>query len=184
MLQVINGFRIGCDKPAQARQRFAERAHDEVHLVGEAEMAGRPGAIFSKHADGVRVIHHHRGAVMAGQTAQFGQRDDVALHAEHAVHHNELARSRINFPKAVFQSGHVLVGEPHEFAQGKPAALDDAGVIVFVGQNVFASPHERTDDAQIDLETSAVKQHRFLVNEPGECLLQLEVDVQRPVQET
>ena len=145
-------------------------------------MAGRPGAIFSKHADGVRVIHHHRGAVMIGQAAQFGQLNDVALHAEHAVHHNEFAR--INFLKAAFQSGHVLVGEPHEFAQGKLTALDDAGVIVFVGQNVFASPHERTDDAQIDLETSAVKQHRFLVNEPGECLLQLEVDVQRPVQET
>jgi len=183
VLQVINGFRIGCDEPTQARQRFAERAHDQLHLVGEAEMAGRPGAIFSKHADGVRVIHHHRGAVMIGQAAQFRQLDDVTLHAEHAVHYNEFARCRIDFPKAAFQSGHVLVGEPHEFAQRKLTALDDAGVIVFVGQNVFASSHERTDDAQIDLETSAVKQHRFLVNEPGEGLFQFKVDVQRPVQE-
>ena len=46
VLQVINRLGVGCDKPAQARQRFAESAHDQVHLVGQAEMAGGAGAIL------------------------------------------------------------------------------------------------------------------------------------------
>jgi transcription elongation GreA/GreB family factor len=45
MLQIINRRGVRRDEPAQARQRFAERAHDELHLVGQAEMAGGAGAI-------------------------------------------------------------------------------------------------------------------------------------------
>ena len=56
VFQEINGCRVGGDEPAQARQRFAERAHDELHLVGQAEMAGRAGPIPANHTDGVGVV--------------------------------------------------------------------------------------------------------------------------------
>ena len=120
---------------------------------------------------------------MIGQAAEFGQLDDVALHAEHAVHHDELARFRIEFSGGGFPGRPCPCGRTARTRPGKLAALDDAGVIALVGQNEIAFSDQRADDAQIDLETGAVKQHRLLVHQPGEGLLQFQVDVQRPVQE-
>jgi len=146
-------------------------------------MAGGAGAAFTEHADRVRVVHHHGGTILLGEAADFRQLNDVAFHAEHAVHHDEFAGLGIDVPEAIFQRGHVIVPEPHELALAELAAFHNAGVIAFVGQNVFPFAYQRADDAEVDLETRAVEEHRFLFDEPGERLFQFKVNLQRPVQE-
>ena len=132
MPQVVDGFGVRANEPAQAGQRLAERAHDQVDLVGQAEMTGRAGAMLAQDANGMGVVHHDGGAVFSGNAAQLGQGNNVALHAEHAVHDNELACFRLELMEAVLQGGHVFVRKAQELALRQQAALDNAGVVALV----------------------------------------------------
>ena len=109
--------RVRSDESTQAGQRFAERAHDQLHLVGQAEMVGRARSVLAQHADGMGVIHHDRRPVPLGQTTNLGQVNNVALHAEDAIDDDELARLRINRFQAVLQGCHVIVGQPQELSR-------------------------------------------------------------------
>ena len=97
--------------PTLARD-FAEGAHDQIHLIGQPEMAGRAGAAFAQNSDRMRVIHHHRRPVLFGQPAQLRQPNDVAFHAENTVHHDELAGFGIDFLQPLLQRLHVVMGKP------------------------------------------------------------------------
>ncbi len=88
-----------------------------------------------------------------------------------------------SFLEAAFQRGHVFVGKAQELALRKQAAFDNAGVVALVAQYVFAFADQRADDAEVDLETRAVKQHGLLVDQLGQGRFQLQVDVQRAVEE-
>ncbi len=64
------------------------------------------------------------------------------------------------------------------------AALDNAGVVALVAQHVFAFADQRANDSQVDLESSAVEQHRLLVNQFGQGRFQFQMDVQCAIEET
>ena len=55
------------------------------------------------------------------------------------------------------------------------AALDNAGVVALVAQDVFPFADQRADDAEVDLEAGAVEQHRLLVHQFGQGRLQLQM---------
>ena len=76
-----------------------------------------------------------------------------------------------------------LCGKAQELALGEQAAFDNAGVVALVAEHVFAFADQRADDAEVDLETGAVEQHGLLVDQFGQGRFQLQVDVQRAVQE-
>ena len=88
-----------------------------------------------------------------------------------------------SFLEAAFQGGHVLVRKAQELALGEQAAFDNAGVVALVAQDVFPFADQRADDAEVDLEPGAVEQHGLLVDQFGQGRFQLQVDVQRAVQE-
>ena len=56
-------------------------------------------------------------------------------------------------------------------------------MVALVGDHAIAPAHQAAYDAQVDLKPGGVQQHGFLAHQVGQFLLQLQVDVQRAVQE-
>ena len=75
------------------------------------------------------------------------------------------------------------MGEADELALGQQTAFDNARVVALVREDIFAFADQRADDPQVGLETGAVEQHGLLVHQLGQRLLELQVDIQGPVQE-
>ena len=91
---------------------FEKRAHLNMHAAVQAEMIDGAAAVAAQHAGGVRVVHHHDGAVLLGRLHQARQRADIAIHGEHAIGDQQLAsRRRIQLGQHGFRGGHVLMRE-------------------------------------------------------------------------
>ena len=90
VLEVIDHHLLRRDEAADRRERLAERPDDQIDLVGQPEVLGRPRAGRTEDADRVRVIDGEPRVVARAQLGQSRQIDDVALHAEDAVDHDQL----------------------------------------------------------------------------------------------
>ena len=184
VLEVGEDFLVAGDEAAQRTEALGEGAHDEVGLLRQAEVAGGAGAILSDHAETVGVVDHDGSPVFPGQAHDVGQRGDVAFHRVDAVHHDELRSVLRGQEELAFQGAHVVVGELAHLAETQTAAVDDAGVVQGVQEDVAAAETEATHDAQVHLESGAVGHGFFLAHELRQFLFQLLVDVEGTVEET
>ena len=66
---------------------------------------------------------------------------------------------------------------------GHPDAVDDAGVDLLVGDDDVVAVHDGRDGAEVDLEARAEDQGRLHVDVLGQALLELEMEVECPVEE-
>ncbi len=182
MLDVVEDRLVTGDEAAQRGEGLAEGAHDQVHVVGEAEVGwSTPPA--AQHADGVGVVHHETGVVFLAEGDDLRQRSDVAAHAEDAVHDHEFAGLRIATLQASLQAGHVIVAEALHLAEGEAAAVNDAGVVLFVCDHDVCPTHQGSDRPQIGLEAGAENQRGLLADEGRQLALQFPVEFQGAVEE-
>ena len=77
------------DESAHAAQRLAERADADVDAVFDAQVLGHAPAVRTENARRVGFVHHQHRVESLGQIGQFGQRRQVAVHAEQAVGHDQ-----------------------------------------------------------------------------------------------
>jgi hypothetical protein len=84
----------------------------------------------------VRVVDHHDGSVFFCEVSEFVDGADVAVHGEDAVGDEELAAGfLLDFLKQLFGVGDVFVAEDFDLGFGEARAIDDAGVIQFIGED-------------------------------------------------
>ena len=138
-------------------------------------MVGGAPAIGTEHAGRVRVIHHHRRAVMLRAFDKLGKRRDVAVHAEHAVGDQQdapvsLAACLAERTFRIVGIG-VLVEDP--ISLGQPDAIDDARVIELVAHDAVTLLEHRADDADIHRVAALERQGRLGTLERREAALQL-----------
>jgi len=69
-------------------------------------------------------------------------------------------------------------------AIGELAPVQDAGVIVFIGDDDVVAPDERRDGAEVGLIAGAEDERGFFSHEMGEPPLQFQVQFQRAVEKT
>ena len=101
-------FTAGDKRPAHAR-RLAQRAHeDEARVRRDAQMGAGTRAARAQHAEAVRIIQQQPAIMTARQRAEFGNRCQVAIHAEDGVADDYLARRRARFQHPR-QRRHVVV---------------------------------------------------------------------------
>ena len=130
------------------------------------------------------VVDHQRGVVLLAELHQPRDRSDVAFHRIDAVHHDEFRRARLRDLQFLFKFIHIVVGELEYAAEGKPAAVDDAGVVERIEEDVTVAEAQAGDDAQVHLETGAVGHGFLLADQFGEFIFKGQVDVERSVEET
>ena len=95
VLDEVHRLAVAADEPADAGQALAERAHDQVDVLLEAEVLGRPAAALAEHADAVGVVDHDGRLELLGDGDDLRERADVALHRVDAVDDDEPADGRL-----------------------------------------------------------------------------------------
>ncbi len=175
-------LRAGHDA-ADRGEGLAEGAHDQVDLAFEAEVLGRAAAVRAEDADAVGVVDEDPGPVLPGQRDDARQVGDVALHAEDAVDDDELAGPGIERGEQPLEVLHVVVAVLVDGRERQAAGVDDAGVDHAVDEDVVALPGDRGDDAEVGLVARAEGQGGLAVQELGQPLLELLVEVDRAGQE-
>ena len=143
-------------------------------------MVHRAAAAPAEHAAAVRIVDHHHRAEFLGDLNQIRERRNVAIHAEHAVGHDELARIAITLPQLGAQRICIAVGEPADGGTAEPAGVDDAGVVELVAQNHVVAPYQRGHGAQIGGEPRLQDQGRFHTFPLSDLALERFVNLHRP----
>ena len=85
MLDIVHDVIVPGDEPAQRGEGLAECAHDQIDVLGHAEV-GRRAATAAHDAQTVRVVDHEAGPVRPADLDQPRERGQVAAHTEHPVH--------------------------------------------------------------------------------------------------
>ena len=74
MVQELDQIAAAAHVPAEHADRLRQRPHLDVHAAVQAEVIDRAAPVAPQHAGGMRVVHHHDGAVAFGGVDQPGQR--------------------------------------------------------------------------------------------------------------
>ena len=181
MLDVMHHVLRPGDEAADAGEALAERPHDQVNVVGQAEVRRRAAPVAG-HAHAVRVVHHDARAVFLADCDDLRHRRDVAAHAVDAVNHHQLPGIGGQLAQQVVQAADVAVTEAAHLAAAHQAAIDDAGVIVLVDDHVVALLHQRRDRADVGLVAGREDQRGFLADEFRQPAVEFQMQFQRAVQ--
>ena len=98
----------------------------------KTEVIDGPAAVFSKHAAGMRVVHHHDAPELVGHVAELRKRADVAVHAEHAVGDDERAAIARQCRDDCARGHGIAVREHLDGGSTQACAIDDARVVQLV----------------------------------------------------
>ena len=140
-------------------------------------MVCRAAAVVAHHAEAVGVVDHQRRIISFTEIHELRDRGNVAFHGIDAVHDDEFRVFEGRRLHLLLQSLHVVVGELQYVAVGETAAVDDAGVVERVEEDVAAPESQAGNHAQVDLEARAVGHGLLLAHQAGQLLLQLQMDV-------
>ena len=97
-----------------------------------------------------------------GRLRQSGQRADIAIHGKNAVADQQFAAGhRIELGQHALGRGHVFMRKDVDLGAGEAAAVDDAGVVQLVGNDVIFGRENGGNGAGVGGETG-LKYHRRL----------------------
>src|SRR5262249_46969336 len=85
VVEELDQVAAAADVAAEDADRLRERADLNVNTAVESEMVDGAAAVASEDARGVRVVHHHDGAVALAGFDEAGQRANVAGHEAAAL---------------------------------------------------------------------------------------------------
>ena len=145
-------------------------------------MVACAASTLAQNADAVCLIDHHIGIVLLGQTDDLGQVGDVALHAEDAVHNDELHLVRLAFLELTFEGGHVIMLVFQFAGIGKADAFNDGGMVKLVPDDVILAACDAGDHSFVHLKTCGEGDGVFFTDEGGQAFLKGHMNIQRTVQ--
>jgi len=167
------------DKAADGGHGLAERAHDEIDLVRDAEMIGHAATAPAEHAQamGVVQVEHDVGMVLldGDQLVQDGQ---FTGHAEHALgdeKHVAVGPGGLGLGHALGGMGGVVMGEGGQPGLGVLDALENAGMVFPVADHGVGRGDQGAERPHVGAETRDVDHGIALAHEGGQPFLQLVV---------
>src|SRR5277367_6047870 len=124
----------------------------------------------------MRVVHHHDAIIFFGEVAKRGEIGDVAIHGKDAVGDQELLAVPIfRFLKYSFAVGGVLVFENFDSGAREAAAVNDRGVIQFVGNDQIVFAEDGGDGAGVGRESRLEHHAGFHLFEAGDLRFEVHV---------
>ena len=121
--------------------------------------------------------------MLLGHLHDLVQGSDVPFHAVEPIHDDQLPCLRGNGAQHALQIADVIVTEPLHIGGAQPRAVHDAGVSILVQHHHVPLLHQGRDAAEVREISRRVDERRFLARELREALLQLDVQLERAVQE-
>ena len=138
---------------------------------------------LTEHAETVRVVDHQSRAVAILQSHELGQLAEVAFHGEHAVDDDHLADVVRRHGELALEVFHVVVLELDHLGEAETRAVDDAGVIQCIEEDHVLATEEAAQHSEVHLEAGGEGERGLALHERGETILELDVEVERAVQE-
>ena len=182
MLQVVDDPRLAGDEAAEARERLAEGAEEQVHLGLDALGRGRSPPLRTEDPDAVRVVYVEAKPVPAPQLAQALEVGDAPGHREDRVGDHQGVLPFAAPGELALEVIEVLVDADRAAPDAR--ALDEARVVLGVGEDdAVGALREQTDAAQVREEAGREDDGRFFVRELGELALEPLVKVEIAVQQ-
>src|ERR1019366_1259628 len=133
--------------------------------------------VAAQHAGGMGIVDHHDDAVLFGGFHQTRERTDIAVHGKDAVADEQLvAGNVVQFGENLFGGGHVFVREDVDLGARKAAAIDDAGVVELVGDDVVVGSEDGGDGAGVGGKPGLEHHASLDILEGGDALFELHVD--------
>ena len=132
----------------------------------------------------VRIIHHHQGFVLFGEIANALEIGDVAVHGKDAVGSDHAEAGPGGFRQLGLKIRHVVVAVAQTPALGKAHAIDDAGMVEFIGNNGVFGTKQSFKQAAVGIEAGPVKNSVLGSKELANTLLQLLMNALRSANKT
>ena len=183
MTQVIGYRLVGGDESSERRQRLAERTHDEVYVIGYAEMVACAASLTPEHTDAVGLVHHDGSVVLLGQTYYLRQVRHVAFHGEHTVGDYQLHLVRLTLLQLRLKALHVVMLVLQVIGKRQPASLDNRRMVLLVQYDVILTSSQGRYHTKVHAESSGIYHGVLLAYIVGQTRLQILVDSKRAVQE-
>ena len=147
------------ESAAGAAERFAERAGDDVDLAHDAAIFMRAAPGLAEKTGRVRVVDHRRARRISRRDRQIAcQIGDGAVHREAAVGGDQSEARVPRFAQLRFEIGHVVVLVTKTLRFAEPDAVDDRGVIQFIGDDGVLVAEQRLEQAAVGIESRRDKE--------------------------
>ena len=182
--QIVDNGVIGRNETTDRSQTLGEGAHNEVHLVGQAEVVTNPSSLTSEDAHAVGLVHHDRRSILLLERDDFGQRRQIAFHREHTVHNDQFHGVGFALLQLVFQVGHVVVLVAQLLSHRQAAAVHDRSVVAVVTEDVVVRSHKRRNHATVHRETGRETERFVFSDELRQFFFELHVQIQCSVEKT
>ena len=147
--------------PLAPAQGLAQSAGQDIHTAHDPMMLVGAAPVLAHEAHRMRIVHHDQRAVFVGQVADVGQVRDVAVHREHAVCGNQAKPCPSRLLQLCLQVLHIAVQVAIALRLAQPHAINDAGVVQFVGNDGVLRPEQGLEQAAVGVETRGVKNGVF-----------------------
>src|SRR5690348_17686368 len=177
MTEQVNEVARAANVSADGADGFAERADLDVDASVAVEMVNGAASVASENAGGMGVVDHHDAIVFFGEVAKLRERSDVAFHGKNAVGDEQLVTVPVfGFFEDALAIGDVFVLENFYGGFGKAAAVDDGGVIEFVGDNEVFFAEDGGDGAGVGGESGLENDAGLSAFEAGDLLFEVHVN--------
>ena len=71
--EIVNEHLATSDEATERGEALTEGTHEEVDLIGQAEVVTRTATVVTEYAEAVSFVDHHRGVVLLRQTHDLGK---------------------------------------------------------------------------------------------------------------
>ena len=144
------------------------------------EVINGTATVAAEDARGMGVVDHHDCAVLFCKRRELVDRPDVTVHGEDSVGDEEsVAGLVLNFFEQLFGVSDVFVAEDSDLGFGETSAVDDAGVVEFVGQDEVVLTEDAGDGAGVGGEAGLKDDTGLDALERGDLLFEFHVNVHR-----
>ena len=151
--QEVGDLLVGGNESAKRGERLRECAHNEVDILGHAEVVAGSAASAAEDADAVGFVDHHTCIILLCETHDLRQVGHVAFHREDAVGDDKLHLVGIAFLKLLLKRGHVVVFVFELLAERQTATFDNGSMILLVPEDIVLAACQRRHNAEVDAET-------------------------------
>lgn len=183
VLHIVDRLGVGGDETADGSEGFGEGAHDDVGAREKAEMIGDSSAFGAENAKAVCFVDHEGGLIFVAEVGHLGEFCYVAFHGEDTVCDDEFDCIFGKGFEDALEVFHVVVAIFEGLGEGECAAFDDGGVVEGVVDDVIVATCDAGDGAGVGLKACGEEEDAVFVEELGELVLELDMDVESSVEE-
>ena len=141
-------------------------------------------ALLTEYANTMSFVNHHRAVVLMLQLDNLWKLGQITLHGEHTIDDNQFNGLMGQLLKHALEVVHVVVLIMQLLCKSKTSAIHNTCMVAVVADYVIILVQQGWNNTLVDAETGRKAQAVGLTNILSDFFLQLNMNVERTVEET